>query len=106
VIGWKLGRNFACKLGNFSFSFIFFRFAVLNYVSGQIFKSVGVFFFSFYIFIIRSKFKFFWFPPVCDWLQNWAELSRVNRLFVFIYLLFNSSYKSLLNIDPYLVCFS
>jgi hypothetical protein len=50
-------------------------------MSEQIFKSVGDFVHFIYL-LIRSKFKFLWFPPVCDWLKNWAELSRVNKAIV------------------------
>jgi hypothetical protein len=74
----------------FSAFYIFssIQLAELNYVSENIFKSVGVFVHFIYL-IIRSKFKFLWFQLVCDWLQNWGELLRVNRAMVFLHLFFS-----------------
>jgi hypothetical protein len=78
----KLGGIIACNLGNFSFSFIFYSIRRIKLRAWANFEVCWWFFFHFYIFIIRSKFEFLWFLPVCDWLQNWAELSRVNRAIV------------------------
>jgi hypothetical protein len=69
LIGFQFGGIIACKLVNFSFSFIFYSIHRINYVFEQNFKFVGVCVFLIYL-LIRSKFKFVCFSPVCDWLQN------------------------------------
>jgi hypothetical protein len=77
VIGWKLGRIIACKLGNFSFSFIFYsirRIKLRVWANFQVCWCVFFFFFLILCIYYSVEIQFF-LVPAGLWLA--ATLGRI-----------------------------